>query len=233
MGIKISALPAIVTPALTDIFPVVQSGVTYKETVTQLSTLIGTVSVTSITGTANQVIASSPTGAVTLSLPQSIATASDVTFDSLTFSNTAKGIVGTTTNDSAGAGFVGQLISSVIPRGTPVSLTTATATDIASISLTAGDWDVWGNFTAIPAATTTVTALTAWISSTSATVPDGSLSCQLIFAAGFTPANDIGFCVPQRRFSVAAPTTIYLTAAPAFGTSTMTGCGGIYARRRR
>ena len=36
--------------------------------------------VTSITGTANQVIASSPTGAVTLSLPQSIATTSNVTF---------------------------------------------------------------------------------------------------------------------------------------------------------
>jgi hypothetical protein len=36
--------------------------------------------VTSITGTANQVIASSPTGAVTLSLPQDIATTSNVTF---------------------------------------------------------------------------------------------------------------------------------------------------------
>jgi len=41
MGVKISNLPAIVTPALTDIFPVVQAGVTYKETMTQLSTLLG------------------------------------------------------------------------------------------------------------------------------------------------------------------------------------------------
>jgi len=40
--------------------------------------------VTSITGTANQVIASSPTGAVTLSLPQSIATTSNVTFADIT-----------------------------------------------------------------------------------------------------------------------------------------------------
>jgi len=37
--------------------------------------------VTSITGTANQVIASSPTGAVTLSLPQDIATTSNPTFN--------------------------------------------------------------------------------------------------------------------------------------------------------
>lgn len=41
MGVKISNLPAVVTPALTDIFPIVQAGVTYKETVAQLGTLFG------------------------------------------------------------------------------------------------------------------------------------------------------------------------------------------------
>jgi hypothetical protein len=87
MGIKISALPSIVTPALTDIFPVVQAGVTYKETVTQLSALIGTVAVTTITGTADQVIASASVGPVTLSLPQSIATTSSPTFANLTLTN--------------------------------------------------------------------------------------------------------------------------------------------------
>jgi hypothetical protein len=40
--------------------------------------------VTSITGTANQVVASSSTGSVTLSLPQSIATTSNVTFAGVT-----------------------------------------------------------------------------------------------------------------------------------------------------
>jgi len=43
--------------------------------------------VTSITGTANQVIASGSTGAVTLSLPQSIHTGAAVTFDSLVLSS--------------------------------------------------------------------------------------------------------------------------------------------------
>lgn len=54
MGVKISNLPAIVTPALTDIFPVVQSGVTYKESFTQLSSLFATSgansNITSMTG---------------------------------------------------------------------------------------------------------------------------------------------------------------------------------------
>lgn len=43
--------------------------------------------VTSITGTTNQVIASSPTGAVTLSLPQDIATGSTPTFAGLTLTS--------------------------------------------------------------------------------------------------------------------------------------------------
>lgn len=42
MGVKISNLPAIVAPGLSDVFPVVQSGVTYKETVAQLATLLNT-----------------------------------------------------------------------------------------------------------------------------------------------------------------------------------------------
>jgi len=42
MGKKISDLPNIVTPALSDVFPVIQSGVTYKETMAQLSSLFAT-----------------------------------------------------------------------------------------------------------------------------------------------------------------------------------------------
>lgn len=54
MGVKISALPVIATPAMTDVFPVVQSGVTYKETFTQLSSLFATAgansNITSLSG---------------------------------------------------------------------------------------------------------------------------------------------------------------------------------------
>lgn len=54
MGVKISNLPAIETPALTDVFPVVQAGVTYKETFTQLTGLFANAplntNITSMTG---------------------------------------------------------------------------------------------------------------------------------------------------------------------------------------
>lgn len=64
MGIKISNLPPIVTPALSDIFPAVQSGVTYKESFTQLSSLFATSgansNITSMTGLTGLIEA--PTG---------------------------------------------------------------------------------------------------------------------------------------------------------------------------
>lgn len=54
MGVKISALPEIITPSLADVFPVVQSGVTYKESFTQLTSLFATAgansNITSMTG---------------------------------------------------------------------------------------------------------------------------------------------------------------------------------------
>lgn len=52
-GVKISNLPAIAVPAMTDVFPVSQAGVTYKETITQLAALLNISSVT-VPGIQNQ-----------------------------------------------------------------------------------------------------------------------------------------------------------------------------------
>ena len=54
MGIKISALTSVATPAFSDVFPIVQAGVTYKESFTQLTSLFANAGVntniTSMTG---------------------------------------------------------------------------------------------------------------------------------------------------------------------------------------
>lgn len=73
-------------------------------TKTYVDALVAGSGVTSITGTANQVIASSPTGAVTLSLPQSIATTSTPTFagatlDAITIGVATANTITTTTGD--------------------------------------------------------------------------------------------------------------------------------------
>lgn len=80
--------------------------------------------VTSITGTANQVIASSATGNVTLSLPQSIATSSSPTFAGVT-----AGTVNIATNTITTTGVNQDLV--INPNGTGSTLFD-TATDFAS-----------------------------------------------------------------------------------------------------
>lgn len=181
---------------------------------------------TTSTGSGSVVRATSPT----LTTPV-LGTA---TATSLSFSSTS-GIIGTTTNNSAAAGSVGEYIESVVLAAAATSVTTVSAENLTSISLTAGDWDVWGNITFLPASTTSVNSTFAWISSVSATIPDDSLICGSSY--GSTPivssGSDMCVTVVQRRFSLSAPTTIYISNYCAFTVSTMTKCGGIYARRAR
>jgi hypothetical protein len=190
--------------------------------------------VTSITGTANQVIASASTGAVTLSLPQSIATSSALTFGSVAFSSTS-GIIGTTTNDSAAAGSVGEYITSNVAAASATSLVTNTPKNITSISLTAGDWNVHGNITFLMATTTAINDLVSWTSTTSATLPDASKLNAVAYnsAATWAAGAATGVEAPFLRVSVSGTTTVYLSAQATFGVSTLTACGTIHARRVR
>jgi len=85
--------------------------------------------VTSITGTTNQVIASSPTGAVTLSLPQDIATGSSPTFSTMTLSSTsAHGVL---------IGEAGSPLTSIVLTTGHILIGT-TAGDPASAAVTSG-----------------------------------------------------------------------------------------------
>ena len=160
-------------------------------------------------------------------------TASTGRFTTLTATSTitpssTSGIVGTTTNDNANAGSVGEYITATAG---PVSLTTATNANVVSISLTAGDWDVWGAFNYSAAATTTTSSMQAGITSVSVGLPANPLS---FFSNGTFPTNTTQqHAVPQQRFSLSTTTTIYLVATATFATSTATAQGFIAARRVR
>lgn len=136
-------------------------------------------------------------------------------------------ITGVVNASNASAGNVGELISSIIAAGSAISLSSTVPANITSIVLTPGDWDVWGNVTFI--GVTTVNPAYAWISTTSATLPDPSLYG--IISAG-TPFGNVSPPVPGRRFNVSVNTTVYLSAQATIGGSA-SACGGIYARRRR
>ena len=142
-------------------------------------------------------------------------------------------IEGTTTNDNAAAGSVGEVIEATAG---PTSITTATAKTIASITLTAGDWDVWGNMIFTPAATTSITQYGTSISATTNTF-DGSNSGgagALVVTPAVVPGTQILIQNGgKKRVSIAAGATYYLVALGVFTVSTMTASGYIAARRVR
>lgn len=140
----------------------------------------------------------------------------------------------TSTNDDASAGNVGELKESTILVASAVSLTTNIEANVTSLSLTAGDWDTWANISYAPAGTTTSTGCVAWISTTSATVPNAPNSGAFYFSgtnhpAGQAPSSPVGI----RRFSLAATTTVYLSCYSTFAVSTMKAYGYLAARRVR
>lgn len=143
------------------------------------------------------------------------------------------GIVGTTTNDSAQAGSVGEYISSTVLIGSAISTTSATPVDITTISLTAGDWDVYGVVITAPAGSTTTTFIKTWFGTSSATPPTAPAGGGYSFMGCNGTAGVANTLGASQRISVASTTTIYLSTSVNFGASTLTSYGFIGARRAR
>lgn len=141
---------------------------------------------------------------------------------------TTPNIVGTTTNNNANAGSVGEYQT---VTGGSSGISNATNTNMTSISLTAGDWDAQCSVSYTPAAGTTVTGYTATVSTTSAA--GSSLGAtQVISGTSLTSSFGIGIAVsPVVRFSLASTTTVFCTGLGAFSGGTLSAQGLIRARR--
>lgn len=151
---------------------------------------------------------------------------------STSFSSTS-GVIGTITNNDAAAGSVGQLLSQVITAASPTNLTNNNIAAIATITLTAGDWDIFGNFGITGAAGTSVTYMGGWFAANGSVFP----ATQIIGSTQFNPAYVIGtnvyvYTIPATRVSTTGG-SFRLVTLTNFTVSTLAGFGGIYARRRR
>jgi hypothetical protein len=135
-------------------------------------------------------------------------------------------IKGSSTNDSAAAGYVGEYISSQILFASAVSISNGVAKNVTSISLTAGDWDVSGQVSILPSVA--AQAVSCAINTTSATLPDFSIYSNI----GATVVS-AGVTIVTQRISLSATTTVYLVALASFASGTATACGLIGARRAR
>lgn len=141
---------------------------------------------------------------------------------------TTFGIKGTTAGDNANAGSIGEYITATTSG---VALTNGSTSNVTSISLTAGDWDVQAIVQFIGAASTTSSNVQAGVSTVSATF--GALGT---FFQDNTPnvtQETSAFSTPTVRINVTSTTTVYAVAEANFSVSTMTANGVIRARRVR
>lgn len=154
-------------------------------------------------------------------------------------SNTTASLLGTGTNDNAAAGYLGEFVHSDVPLGSAVTLTTtATAYNVTSIALTAGDWDIEGNV-AFTAAGTSATVWQAGINLTSATLPaiSSGISAgsgpvvELTASAGLVGGQAVS--TGKGRLSVSGSATVYLIAYMQFTGTSPAAYGFIAARRAR
>lgn len=127
------------------------------------------------------------------------------------------------------AGFLGEQIRATVAKGSPVSLNNgAPATNVTSISLTAGIWDISGVVGFQGA--TTGGYMVASLSTTSATLgTEGDNAIYFPFQSQAT--TEACLTIPPWRLTITATTTIYLVAQESFTVGTGTAFGRISATR--
>jgi hypothetical protein len=141
---------------------------------------------------------------------------------------------GTTTNNNACAGCIGEFVQSTVVFGSAINLANNTATDVTTILLTPGDWDVWGTLGWGGGGTTTVSYVQGSINTTTAI---GNITQSLLVVpfnnATIFVAAQVAFPLSPLRVSINATTTYHLVTLCNFAVSTCTGFGTILARRAR
>jgi hypothetical protein len=107
---------------------------------------------------------------------------------------------------------------------------------VTSISLAAGDYDVWGCVCFTLGSTATMGYLSGGISTTSGALPLNNAGVCTRAGAGTNATIDVTvdsvITIMPIRLSLGSTTTVYLVARAKFGTSTCKAYGTIYARKR-
>jgi hypothetical protein len=116
---------------------------------------LSTIAVTSITGTANQIIASASTGAITLSTPQSIGTTSNVNFNNITAAGNLSNNYFTLPNST---GTNGQIL---VSNGSTAPAWTTLATGVSSVTGSGAGISVSPTTGAVVVSNTGVTSIVA------------------------------------------------------------------------
>lgn len=141
------------------------------------------------------------------------------------------GIIGVDGSGSAGAGIVGEYRETAIAYASKVTVAgDGAGHDVATLALTAGDWDVQGNIN-MEGAGVTATALYGMIATNTINNPATGLEVGGIITSNTTVTT--GITIPRRRFLVTNNFTIHMCLQSAATTGTLNAWGDVTARRVR
>lgn len=142
------------------------------------------------------------------------------------------GIVGTTTNNDANAGSVGEVIESYV--GATSAPTSTQFGDLTSIALTAGDWDIVIMAEGLLATGTGLTRMQVGIGTASGNNGAGCVAGDTL-ADGSLPTVDFNqnYNITSKRVSLSGSATYYLKMYAQYSGGTPQFRGRITARRRR
>jgi hypothetical protein len=138
---------------------------------------------------------------------------------------------GVTDGSNAPAGQVGEVVTAVQNTGQAVA--SGAPTTVISVTLTAGDWDVWGTV-GFATATTAPQSVEGGLN-TAQVMPSGlavNTSLASLFPGGGGPIAGCNLALAPCRITVTASTSVYLIAQQTSGAG-VTASGQIIARRMR
>jgi hypothetical protein len=144
---------------------------------------------------------------------------------------------GTSAGDSAGAGVVGEYASAIVLQASEVACNAAA--NIVTLNLSAGDWDVWGEFwvDTVTGGATVSGNTRCCITQTGATIAttpaDGTASAGAFYGALASSNVAAKLPVGPTRVSLTTATNVFLVGAVGVSAGTANGYGILRARRFR
>src|SRR5215831_13578287 len=134
-----------------------------------------------------------------------------------------KGVIDGTV--APGSGLIGEVLTA--STGSPVSLGNGNVTNITSITLSSGDWDIWG-YAAVLGSAAVLNVAFVSISNVSGT--HGLVSGQ---SNGTTPFTNFYASPPMRTIGVSANSQWWLVAQANFASGTASAAAGAFISARR
>lgn len=157
-----------------------------------------------------------------------------LTGGSVSFGTSGQGITGSTTNDSANAGVVGEFIQTRTTSFTNVPGSSGNWSDLGSVALTAGDWDVSCMVNA-SLNSSVMTSMDVGISTTTGNSATGLQEGDNWAESAALPVGSVhqSVAVPAYRMSLSGNTTVYLKGKFGYSVATPQYVSRISARRMR